>query len=48
MPEKRRKQVPKFEMKDIMGIFELDDEGNLIIVHDGNKLVDSEGKSVNH
>lgn len=25
LPEKRRKQIPHFELKDIMGDFELDD-----------------------
>ena len=46
---KRMKQVPDFEIEDIMGEFDLDDQGNFIILRNDitNRLEDSQGNSVN-
>jgi hypothetical protein len=50
LPEKRRKQIPHFELKDIMGSFDLDDQGNFIIVKSEAKtgiLEDRDQRRVN-
>ncbi len=41
-------QIPNFDLSDIMGDFDLDDTGNLIMIRgkDG-KIVDREGRRVN-
>lgn len=48
LPKNRLKDIPNFELADIMGDFEIDDEGNNLIVKaaDG-KLNDRVGKKVN-
>jgi len=50
LPEKRWKQIPHFELKDILGNFDLDDQGNFIIIKSETKtglLEDREGRWVN-
>lgn len=47
LPNRRLKQIPPFELGDIMGEFERDDHGDFIIVEEGNTLEDAMGRSVN-
>ena len=48
LPKNRLKEIPNFDLSDIMGDFDIDDQGNNLIVktNDG-KLNDREGKRVN-
>ena len=46
--KKRDKNVPEFELNDIMGEFEIDDAGNYIIERgEQGELLDSKGRTVN-
>ena len=48
MPRSRLAQIPNFDLTDIVGDFEIDNEGNNLIIRgkDG-KLNDREGRRVN-
>ena len=41
------RDIPDFKLSDIMGKFEVDEEGNFIIIRDGSKLVDKDKRRVN-
>ena len=48
LPKNRLKEIPNFELADITGDFEIDDEGNNLIVKGADgKLNDREGRRVN-
>ena len=48
LPKNRMAEVPKFELKDIQGDFELDDDGQFMIVKTNDfKLKDKNGRRVN-
>ena len=47
-PFKAKKEIPDFELADIMGEFEIDDLGNFIIMRgDNGELMDQKERSVN-
>ncbi len=41
------REIPDFKLSDIMGVFEMDNEGNFIIVKDGKLLRDKNKRLVN-
>lgn len=43
----RLREIPDFELEDILGEFDVDENGNFIIKHDGKHFVDNNGKRVN-
>ena len=47
LSQKRRAEIPEFDLHEIMGEFDIDDVGNLIIVKEKSKLMDRMERRVN-